>query len=722
MIETKGNRFILKNAYFEYSMGIDGDNKLYHAGFLPASMSGRIDCAAQRERLRHPYPFEVLVNVNFESLQINHGVRFFWPLSSYRAVYRGHAVEELHNGERLRITLLDAEVDMLIHLYYEIYEDSPALRRYTAVENRSGRDIIVNHISSFVLSNFPYFSGPEDPNDLYLHSYKSHWSWEGEHEVSSFNQLGLFKKWCRNGYVVENVSSLSCQSRFPYFVIEERGSGLFWGVQIEHSGCWRFETGTADIGHENWFYAQGGMGSDHAHWYKTLKPGECFTCPACSLTTAEGTINNIYNNMHTHQEKILVRHSLLDESLPVIYNDWQYMYGRVNEAKILEQLDTLKACGVECYVVDAGWFTSANEEDPASSWWDAAGDWEYNKERFPNGLARVAKEISDRGMIPGIWCEIEAVGKFSKLYHQGRLLQKRGEFFVEDVNRRFLYFGSQETRDYADMVFEGLIGYGFRYFKIDYNIDNAPGCTNAGDSLGQGLYQHRLGYYRWLEDLRKRHPDIIVENCSSGGMRLEYGMLSRVDLASITDQESNKYTGNILFQVSKLIHPSQCGNWSTLKEGFDLEEYAATLINAMMGRMCISGNILKSAPEKQILLKDAITFYKRYRHILKNPTVYYHTPEVHYENNDKIIAFQYRNKENTMVVLCAMRLNAQEDVLNVRLEGLEEGVYEISSYPDKAVFRETSKNLSEAGLNIALPRIYASRLLLIELVSTHLNN
>jgi len=718
MIEAQDNRFVLKNAYFEYVMGIDGDNKLYHAGFLPSQICGRIDCAAQRERLLYPYPFEVLVNVNFEPLQTTHGVRYFWPLSSYRAVYDDYAIEKLPNGERLRITLLDGQVDMLIHLYYELYDDSPALRRYTSVENRSGHDIVVNHISSFVLSNFPYFSGPGDPNDLYLHSFKSHWSWEGKHEVSSFDSLGLFKKWCRNGYTVENTSSWSCQSHIPYFVIEERDSGLFWGMQIEHSGCWRFETGSADIGYENWFYAQGGMGNDrHAHWYKTLKPGERFVCPPCSVTTAKGTINDIYNNLHTHQEKALVRHSLLDESLPVIYNDWQYMYGGVNEGRILEQLNTLKACGVECYVIDAGWFTVADEDDPASSWWDMAGDWEYDRERFPNGLARVAGEISDQGMIPGIWCEIEAVGRLSKLYNQEGLLQKRGDFFVEDINRRFLYFGSKEVRDYADAVFERLIGYGFRYFKIDYNIDNAPGCTNADDSLGQGLHQHRMGYYQWLEGLRERHPEIIVESCSSGGMRLEYGMLSRTDLASITDQESNKYTGNILFQVSKLIHPSQCGNWSALKENLDLEEYAATLINAMMGRMHISGNILKSTPEKQALLKSAIDFYKRYRHIIKNPAVYYHTPDVNYEDNDKIIAFEYRNRENTTSVFCAMRLSAREDLLEVRLKGLKEGVYEISAYPGGKIFRETSENLRDAGLKITFPRVYTSRLLLIELVS-----
>ena len=709
MIRFIENSFILKNSYMEYVIGIDQDGKLYHSSFLPISSNIVKSCKEQRDRLTYPYPFEVLVNVNYEPLQATNGNRYFWSLSSFRAVYQHHTIETAGNAERLRITLLDETAQMLIHLVYEIYENSPALQRSTEVENISDKVIIVNHISSFVMSNFPYCAGADDRNDMYLHQYKSHWCWEGSHETASFDSLGLYKRMCRNGYTIENTSTWTCKDHFPYFVLEERNSSLFWGVQIEYSDPWRMEIGSADPMSSNWFYMQGGMGNDiHAHWHKTLKQGETFRSPACSMVAAKGKLDDVYNLMHSHQRNVLIQRSNPDRILPVIYNDWQYMYGQVDESRILEQLDVLAGLGVECYVIDAGWYAQTGADNPRSNWWDMAGDWNYDKTRFPRGIQFIADEISSRGMVPGIWCEIEAVGRMSDLYKREDLLFRRGEFFVENMNRRFLYFGCEEGRDYATSIFERLIGYGFHYFKIDYNIDSAPGCTNSGDSLGQGLYENRMGYYRWLAALRKNHPEIIIEHCSSGGMRLDYGMLANADLASITDQESNRFTGNILYNVTRLIHPSQCGNWSALKDDFSLTEYAFTLMNSMMGRMQISGGIIRHGKENQVLLRNAIAFYKQYRHIIDQPRVIYHSGDVPYEDNDSIISYEYCNTDNTMAVVFASRLDCEDDSIRIRFDNLVEGIYTVDSFPDGGRCAYPSYELQTQGIEIRLYKKYTS--------------
>ena len=706
----------MSNRYYKYVIGVDDNNKLCHCYFLPKGGDKTPDPTECRQRITMTYPSEVFVGVNFEPLLCSHGVRAFFPSCSHRAVFQEKTEQRIPGGICHEFTLKDEKTGLLIILGYEVYDDSPAIRRYTRLINNGSDDIVVNHLSSFVMSNYPYFNRSMDQSDLYLHSFHSQWSFEADPEIKSFEELGVFQSGCRNGFTIENTSTWVCQNYFPYFVIEQRKDKIFTAVQLEYSGSWRFEIGAADLGNDNWFYMQGGIGNDlHAHWNKKLAPGEEFVSPSASLTVAYGSVENAYNQMHLHQERVLIHRSEADVTLPVIYNDWPYMLADVTEQRILEQLDQLQACGVEAYVIDSGWFTDFGTGAPRNSWWDMAGNWEENKERFPHGLSFVAQEISKRGMLPGIWCEIEAVGKYAPAYLDKDMVMTRDGFFVEDAGRHFLNFSSSKTQKFADDTFEKLIADGFRYFKIDYNIDSAPGCNNDGEeSLGQGLHRHRMEYYHWLAALRQRHPEVIFENCSSGGMRLEYGMLSISDLASVTDQGDYRLTGGILYHVSKLVHPSQCGMWSWLLDDLTPQQYSFILTNSMMGRMHISGNVVKHPEENQNVLKSAVAFYKQYRHILHHARVMYHTEDFHYYDNDTIRAYELRSSDNKEAVISVARPKGEQSEITIYLNGLTQGEYEISVFPSMEKRQESSSALEKEGIHVKLPTGFSAQIIYLK--------
>lgn len=705
-------KMILQNSFYEYTIGISDEGKLFHCAFLP---KGVINDKAPEEwynRFPYPYPFEAQVNINFEPLRISHGVRSFCSECTARAVYEGMEMKALPGGKLTIITLKDPVSELIIELHYEVYDDSPAIRRHTEVYNASRTDITINHIASFMVSNFPYFE--DDCRSTYLHRFRSQWSYEGEHEIDSFAQIGLYGRNCRNGFTIESTGTWVCQEYIPYFVVEQRNAGLFTAVQNEYSSSWRFEVGAGECGFDNFFYMQGGMGNDHhAHWDKELAPGERFISPCASLTVAQGNVENAFNNMHLHQQRHLIHRSEADKSFPVIYNDWPFMQADVTEEKILEQLDILADCGMEIYVTDAGWFTEPAGRGGRSSWWTMAGHWDYDRERFPHGLKYVTDEIKKRGMKAGIWCEIEAVGCEAEIFNDPEMLLMREGRFVMDAGRRFLNFTSEKARNYAEEVFQKLIDWGFEYVKIDYNIDSAPGADNCGaENIGQGLHLNRMAYYDFLDTIRSRYPGLIIENCSSGGMRLEYGMLSRTDMASITDQGDYKLIGELYYNVSKLIHPSQCGVWSWQEDRLDEREYAFALTNSMAGRMHLSGNITRHDQNRTNMLRHAVTLYKKYRSIFEKCRTIHHCGNNTYERNDRIRALEIRAEDNSSTLISVQRPETSDNLAVIPIIELEPGSYMLEHFPSGEMKMMTHEEL-EKGLNVVLSKPFSAEIIYI---------
>lgn len=616
---------VIGNSYYDYAMYVDENGHLCHWYFLPKGVERK----PEKRCVNVMYPYEVTLAVDFEGrLDPNVGNRQLRYSTSHDLIFE----EYLKKGSQHIIRLSNGEKNAEVELVFEVYQSSPAIHRYTRVRNCGTKEIVLNHVSSYILGNFPYFGENED---LTLHTYSSAWAFEGEERIATFQELDLCEG-SRTGYTIENNSAYATIRHFPCFIIEEKKAALFWGAQIENNGQWRMEVGTGDVENPKWFYMQGGMlDFANSQWYKKLRAGEVYETPKASLTVATDSIDTIYNHFHMHQKKILMKQSETDKELPTVFNDWQALAGDTSEERIVAQLDRLKEIGIEVYVTDAGWFT-----DPGQDWYEYVGCWDYSRIRFPNGLAPVSKAIVDRGMIPGIWCEIEMAGPYSPIYNEEDMFLKVYGRCITQGGRRFLDFSKEKVRDYATGVFTSLYNDGFRYIKVDYNADCAPGC-DGDDSLAENLNQKRLAYGTWVTQIQKKYPDLIIEHCSSGGLKLDYFNLARASVASITDQESHLYTGAILYNVSKHVHPVQCGNWSRIASNFDRKTAEFTLTNSMMGRMCISGVVSECSAEVNEAMKEAVSFYKKYRFIIQEPVIHYHTPSKYITDKDNLKIMEY---------------------------------------------------------------------------------
>ncbi|MHB1485539.1 MAG: glycoside hydrolase family 36 protein [Saccharofermentanales bacterium] len=689
-------RWTLKNDTFIYQIGLK-NNMCHHICFLPARFAGDVDHDSIMARELQP---EAEIQINNEARGIHTGTRWNGCAASRRATYQKCEISDNGGSQSLVITSLVEDTGLEIENHYIIYDDSSILTRFTVLSNKSGKPVNIQHLGSFAIYGMPFFTDGIPGKDIMIHSFPASWQWEGQYKTITAEEAGLFSKHSLASWRVENTGSWSSKEYIPFFIIEQKSKKICWAAQIEHSGSWRFELGGFGMG-EGPLYMQGGLGNHmYAHWSKMLAPGETFESAKVSLACVSGEIDDAMNLFQEHRAHRQIRRSSGDSGLPVIFNEWLSTQGAVREETIRKHMAALENSGVEVYTIDAGWFMEYNEpgvQGAKGDWFTLAGDWEAHPSRFPEGLGPIADMIKTAGMIPGIWAEIEVAGNDSIAYTQNTgLFMKNETGLVETSTRRFLYFGNPETRRFADNVFEKLIADGFGYFKIDYNVDCGLGCINSGDSLGQGLVENIRGYYRWLDDLRSRHPDIIIENCSSGGNRLDYGMLSRSDLASVTDQSDLFRLGPIFYGTSGCIHPSQMGMWSVVKEELSEREIVLSLINSMMGRMHISGFIEQLSEEKKHIVLDAIAFYKKWREMLNDVRVYHHTPYASLQNPEGWLVLQICGHDSGRMLLGAWRLKSDIAEFNVDLKEIDpDADYTITTFSGNG--EKTSKGIDLAN-------------------------
>src|SRR5690606_23167918 len=191
--------------------------------------------------------------------------------------------------------------------------------------------------------------------------------------------------------------------------------------------------------------------------------------------------------------------------------------------------DRLKGSGVRYLVIDAGWYKTADTD-----WSSGHGDWVPSEQLFPTGVKAAADAIRERGMIPGLWFEMETVGSQSTAFKLGKHFLMRDGIPVTVRERRFWDLNDPEAVAFlTERVIDLLESCGFGYLKVDYNETAGLGCDHP-DSQGEGLRRQIEGTYRFFEEIRRRLPDLVIENCSSGGHRLEPSMMSLTAMSSFS--------------------------------------------------------------------------------------------------------------------------------------------------------------------------------------------
>ena len=396
---------------------------------------------------------------------------------------------------------------------------------------------------------------------------------------------------------------------FPFVAIEDTAPGVLWGAQLAWAGSWQMEVFRQ---HDDVAISGGFSDREFGHWVKTLHPGEVLESPQATVACVQGTLDELCDRLTAMQDPPVNHQPEVEQDLPVVFNEWCKTWGDPSHEKLCAIADRLKGSGVRYLVIDAGWYKGAETD-----WSSGHGDWEPSGILFPNGLKATADAISERGLIPGLWFEMETVGSQSVAFRLGEHFIMRDGIPVTVRERRFWDLNDPVSVDYlSTKVIDLLESCGFGYLKVDYNETAGLGCDHP-DSQGEGLRCQIEGTYRFFDKIRKRLPELVIENCSSGGHRLEPSMLARTAMSSFSDAHELVEIPLIAANLHRLLLPRQNQIWAVLHPHDSLQRIQYSLAATFLGRMCLSGDIAGLPVASWRLTREMIALYAKAAPVIK---------------------------------------------------------------------------------------------------------
>jgi len=323
-------------------------------------------------------------------------------------------------------------------------------------------------------------------------------------------------------------------------------------------------------------------------------------------------LDAVAHRFHSHVRNRKLR---VSAERPVTLNVWEAVYFGHDADKLIDLAVRAAALGVERYVLDDGWFGSRRDDT------SGLGDWVVSPDVWPLGLHPLVERVHDLGMQFGLWFEPEMVNPDSELAraHPEWIMSARSQWPVEARNQQVLNLGIPAAYEHVKkQILAILAEYPIDYIKWDHNRD----LIEAGNQLDggrPGVHAQTLAFYSLLEEIRSLHPGLEIESCSSGGARVDLGVLEHTDRVWVSDNIDPHDRQSMMRWTTQLLPPEYLGSHiasgrsHTTGRQHDLGFRAGT---AVFGHLGVEWDLAKATAEEAAGLRRWIDFYKQERALL----------------------------------------------------------------------------------------------------------
>ena len=641
---------------------------------------------------------------NLYAIQVVHndGALTLYPtVDDVTTTQEGHATVT-------QITMTDKQYPVTVKLFYKAYSTVDMIETWTEISHREKRALRLKRFDS------GHLAIPQ--GNVWMTHFHGDWSAEF-YPVTEPVTAGV--KTVRNSDGTRNGLTDSPEMMISLDGRPQELQGRVMGVAL----CWcgnfelRMETRLNRFHH---LFA--GIDPQSAEYL--LEPGEVFATPHLAISLSNEGLSGVSRNFHRWARHEGWLHQG-NKTREILLNSWEGVYFDIKEDGMFQMMEDIKALGGELFVMDDGWFGDKYPRDNDTS---TLGDWMVDKRKLPNGLSALTSKAASLGLHFGIWVEPESANTLSEFYekHPTWVLQEKNRTLKQGRGgtQVLLDLCNPKVQDFVFRLVDDLLTQNpaIAYIKWDANCTlQNYGSTYLPPEKQQHIYiDYNRGLLKTLQRIRDKYPDVVIQLCSSGGGRVNYGLLPYFEEFWTSDNNDPfqrvyiQYATSFFFPSNAMAqHIAHSPYWNTgrttpIKYRTDV---------AMSGRLGVELQPAKMSDEERQQTAQAIADYKRIRELVQLGNLYRLVSP--YDEGTHLSSFMYTNDAKTHAVLFAHRTKYLFNIVEprVRLAGLDANrTYRLCELNVKVGQKPSSLNgclvsgklLMGTGLDLPLDKDYAT--------------
>jgi alpha-galactosidase len=597
--------------------------------------------------------------------------------------YKVEKLDSKETGvENTVYTYADKQSGLTVKCFVTCYSDFNVTEYFLRFINTSSKNTPIIEKTSVINNTFFY----NEAGAFILHH-----SLGSNAAVNDFQPFDEAMQIGKNIYMTPAGGRSSDNTAFPFFNIESPAKqGIV--VAVGWTGKWFADVVQKD---EKSVTLKSGMENMHLSLY----PKEEIRTPKICLLFWNGEDRMIGHNKF--RKFILAHHTRkINGELPQLPLSAAFeldgapfpctVHTCITEASALAHIKRYQQFKLtpELFWIDAGWYSGCGWDKENGEWPQNVGNLTIDKERFPNGFKPVSDAAHDAGAKLMVWFEPERVQKGTQVYNEHpNWLQSlpNSDSYLYDL-------GNSEARLWiTNYLTDFFKKEGIDYYRQDFNFDPMPYWKNhdTPDRIGISEAKYIEGLYAFWDSLLVRFPNMIIDNCASGGRRIDLETTSRSTPFWRTDLEQNSSGHQNHTYGLNLYLPLH---------GTALYKTGNYFVRSSLGSLAvINWSVNGSNNETIQTYQQYIADFKRLREYYYGD--YYPLTVAHkrYMNNNSWLAYQLnRPEQKDGIVLAFRRERYTDDSMIIKLNGLAaEAQYELFYEDNGARVMKSGKELKE---------------------------
>jgi len=568
------------------------------------------------------------------------------------------------NVTTTNVVLKDPVYPVEVILHYTSYYNEDVIKAWTEIRHSEKKPVELTEYASSLL----HFNA----NEYWLTQFHGDWAREME----------MIEEKLTNG-IKSIESKLGTRTNFyqtqAFFLSLNKPSTETEGEVIAGTLAW---TGnykyTFEIDQRNGLRVRSGINSFASDYF--LQPNEVFTTPEFIFSYSEHGKGQASRNLH----KWARNYAVLSGNGPrmTLLNNWEATGMKFNENRLVELFDEAKKLGVDLFLLDDGWF---GNKYPRNDDKTGLGDWREDSTKLPSGIGYLVKQAESKGIKFGIWLEPEMVNPKSELYEQHPdwilKLSNREENYGR--NQLVLDLCNPKVQDFVFTVVDNLLtnNPNLAFIKWDCNRSMTNQYSPYLKEKQSHLFiEYTKGFYKVLERVRSKYPQLPIMLCSGGGGRTDYAAMKYFtefwpsDNTDALERIYIQWGYSYFFPANTIsAHITNMGKQS-LKFRTDV---------AMMDKLGYDIRVQNFTADELQFSNEAVKTYKRISDVIWFGDLY--RIESPYESNRTVVMYVSENKDKAILFNYHLNTRRQDIFNRVKLQGLNAGkkyrLKEINLFP-----------------------------------------